>query len=184
MTEVIMWRYGHRVQSVKGLQIFCVWCWISLASPVGSQRGVSVLRDGRKALVWCALFGTGPSACRMSFLKLPWNDPLHKRPEWGCCEGTRLVDCSRHCVIRGFGLEAVCVIAWMTYPHVRWLVAMVTGLTCIARLLLCFIPPVTLWLKLPHQNRTHLYTEACASISFIHGGCEWWYWLKLTYKLF
>ena len=38
--------------------MFCVWYLISLASTVESQRGMSVLRDGRKALVWCALFGT------------------------------------------------------------------------------------------------------------------------------
>ena len=52
--NVTLW---SRVQSVNALQIFCVWYWMSLASAVESERGTGK-KDGRKALMWCALFGT------------------------------------------------------------------------------------------------------------------------------
>ena len=97
------------------------------------------------------------------------NEAVEKEHAWlmaaGIVRGFGLVD-SRKCAFVGTfdSLEGL-----NDLPSCRWLVAMVTGITCFARLLLCFIPPV---IELLHQNRTHSYTEACAGILeyiFIHG---------------
>ena len=79
------------------------------------------------------------------------NEAVEKEHAWlmaaGIVRGFGVVD-SRKCAFVGTfdSLEGL-----NDLPSCRWLVAMVTGITCFARLLLCFIPPV---IELLHQNRT------------------------------